>query len=120
MLTPESQDLLHRGDAFTPKGIRRFHTRPKPAPCSQPAQLFERHPRNRAATVGGSVQRLVVQSHQTRVARELQVGFDKGGPQLHRLAKGCERILRSNPRSSAMPNYPPSITHTGTPVRSLS
>jgi hypothetical protein len=107
VLAAEGQDLLYRGDAFAGKGSTRFMVGSvKPRPRVELAQFLERARRDRAVSVGGSLERIVVQSDEAGVARELQVGFNEASAHLHSFAKSGQGILWRKTRSSPMGNHP--------------
>ena len=67
------EDFLEGGDALA--GV----LADEPGTGVQTAQIGKGHFVNRAFSIGGAVHRFIVNGHQARVARQLQIGFDKGG-----------------------------------------
>ena len=58
------------------------------------AQLSQREIANRSPAVGGAVQRLVMDRHKPRVAREVKVGLDKLRAQRHGALVRSQGVLR--------------------------
>src|SRR4029077_18913020 len=105
-LAAESQNLFDGGNALAGKRRRFVAGGPEPTPGIELAQLFEAPRGDRAAAAGGSLERIVVKSHQTRIAREMQVGLDEASAPLDRLAKSRHGILGRSPRRSPMRDHP--------------
>src|SRR5437870_193140 len=78
---------------------------PEPRAGVEFAQFHKRQVVHRSAPVGGAIHRAVMDSHEMRVARELQIGFDKRRPLRHRLAERRHRVFRGVPGSSAVCNH---------------
>src|SRR5437660_6248061 len=83
VLAAKRQDLFHGGDALTGERGSSLTGRAEPTTRIELAQFFQGFRGDRASAVGGSFERVVVQSHQAGITRELQVSLDKAGPQLN-------------------------------------
>src|SRR5258708_17487987 len=98
MLVGKLQDVFDGWDAFAGKLAA------EPRACVEPAQFSQRHIVNRALAVGGSIHRGIMNSHQPRVARQLQVCLDEPGTQGNGASKRRKSILRRVARSSSVSN----------------
>src|SRR5206468_1324304 len=78
---------------------------PEPRPRIQPPQISKRHVVHSALSVRGTVHFGVVNGHETRVARKLQVRLDKRRPERNGFPECRQRVLRRVPRRPAMCNH---------------
>ncbi len=73
----------------------------------QPLQLGHRVCGDRAAAVGGALQRRVVEQHQLAVARDAQVELERIGAPRHRLEQRRKRVLRRMRAIAAVRDHRP-------------
>jgi len=93
------QNLFQRGDAFSGK------LAPEPRTGIQLAQVRERHVVHRALPVGGAIHRGVVNGHETRIARKLQIRLDERRSQRNGFPERRHGIFRRVSRGPAMRNH---------------
>lgn len=74
----------------------------KPGARIEAPDFRERHMLNRAVTAGGTINGLVMNCDEMRVARQLQVGLDEGDSLSNGSPEGGKRIFRGVTGSTAM------------------
>ena len=103
VLPREFEHLIERGNLRAHKLPVEPHTR------VELPQLGERSIFHRPLAIGGALERWIVYRNETRIPRQVQVGFDESRAQLNRPLKSHERVfgcvpggasVRDNPRVS--------------------
>src|SRR2546430_13073153 len=95
----ELQDFFQCGDALSGEFA------PEPRPGIQPPQIGKRHVVYRALSVRGAIHGGVVNGHEVRIARKLQIRFDERSPKRNGFPERRQRVFRRVPRGPTMRNH---------------
>ena len=100
VLGGEFDDFFQRGHALP------HELSVEPQSCVELANLRQRKIFNQPFPVGGALQSRIVNRHEARVARQVQIGLDETGAQRHRALERRHGIFRRVSGSAAMRDDP--------------
>ena len=113
VLLRKFQNLFQRRDPLAHELAVKPHSR------IQLTQLRQSKVVDIAPPVAGALQGSVMNRHEPRVARQVQVGFNKSSPQFDGALISRERVLRGMPGRPAMRNDPRFSHDLGYPSREI-